>query len=170
MLESLWEGGSFLSRTCRTKKEIETLRLKKPVERLHNLVAATGDVFFFNFFQILHHLIILLPCRFGKIGQHAVADIFTGIAQCISQILGIDVFQELSLHRFNERFGQFTASAIQRISDDYDGDAANIWSDNPSSCAVVRRMLEFYGAGIKVAKMTANILARDFRVLFHDFL
>ncbi|WP_083773167.1 hypothetical protein [Methanolacinia petrolearia] len=107
-----------------------------------------------------------IPCQISeKIGGYAFKSFLK-----TSKEEFINIFQELSLHCFNERCGRTTSLVIQRIAEEYDGNAANIWSDNPSSCAVVRRMLEFYGAGIKVATMTANVLARDFRVPMSDMV
>lgn len=72
------------------------------------------------------------------------------------------------LHRYPEQMGKNIAEAIKRIVTVYDGDASNIWSDNPSSALVTYRFLQFRGIGPKLASMAANILAREFKVSFAD--
>jgi endonuclease III len=79
------------------------------------------------------------------------------------------IFSANKLHRFNDTMASVFHSAIQRINNQWDGNAGNIWSSNPSSSAVVYRFLEFDGSGIKISTMAANILARRFRVPFSDY-
>jgi endonuclease III len=73
------------------------------------------------------------------------------------------------LHRFPERMGLYFFEAIARISSEYQGDAARIWNDEPSSAQLVYRFLQFSGVGPKIATMAANILARDFKVPLRDY-
>lgn len=67
-------------------------------------------------------------------------------------------------HRFCAPMGKILYRATQRVANDYDGDASRIWSDRPASARLVRRFLEFDGAGPKIATMAANILVRGFRI------
>ncbi|MDP6599697.1 MAG: iron-sulfur cluster loop [Candidatus Poribacteria bacterium] len=80
-----------------------------------------------------------------------------------------NIFSRKKLHRFNEIMSEIFYGAIVDIRDKYDGNAANIWSNTPSSAAVVYRFLEFKGCGIKISTMAANILARQFRIPYSDY-
>lgn len=81
-----------------------------------------------------------------------------------------DAFSEPSpLHRFPETMSDNVYDAIQVIDSRYQGSAANIWKGTPPSAEVVLRFLAFRGVGPKIATMAANILARDFKVLFSDY-
>jgi len=73
------------------------------------------------------------------------------------------------LHRFVDTMSGLFHAGVQRITNNYSGDAARIWDGNPSSAEVVYRFLEFDGAGPKIATMAANILARDFKIKFADY-
>lgn len=74
-----------------------------------------------------------------------------------------------SLHRYPEMMGLYIHSAVQRVAEQYGGDARRIWSGRPSSATVVYRFLEFQGVGPKIATMAATILARHFRIKFSDY-
>jgi len=82
----------------------------------------------------------------------------------------IEIFKRKSLHRFNETMDINFYLATRKIHNNYQDDASNIWKDNPRSATIVRRFLEFNGVGIKIATMTANILARDFKVPMEDYI
>jgi endonuclease-3 len=72
------------------------------------------------------------------------------------------------LHRFCPTMSGYLHSAIIRIRNSYEGNAANIWRDRPSSYAVMYRFLEFDGVGVKIASMATNILARSFKIPMAD--
>ena len=79
------------------------------------------------------------------------------------------IFSQKKLHRFNDTMAKIFHDAIIDFKDKYNGNAANIWNNKPSSSAVVYRFLEFNGSGIKISTMAANILARQFRIPFSDY-
>jgi len=79
-----------------------------------------------------------------------------------------EIRREPCLHRFHEEMAKSLHSAIQRIRENYSGDASNIWSDKPASATLVYRFLEFDGIGPKLATMAANILVRNFRIEVSD--
>ncbi len=81
----------------------------------------------------------------------------------------IKIFEENKLHRFNKISAEIFYEAIQRIINVYNGDVSLIWKNKPSSAKVVYELLKFKGCGIKIATMTANILARQFKVEFSDY-
>ncbi|MCD6283990.1 iron-sulfur cluster loop [bacterium] len=93
-----------------------------------------------------------------------------------SKLLGLNliqlkkIFRKRNLHRFNDIMAENFYLVIQKIHKDYKDDASNIWKNKPKSATVVRRFLEFPGAGIKIATMAANILAREFKIPMQDYI
>ena len=108
----------------------------------------------------------LIPYRISQ----ALGGFSFGVLQTLSleKIRGL-LTEPQPLHRFPEKMSHNLHSAIELIATAYDGDAARIWSDSPSSAEVVRRFLRFRGVGPKIATMAANILARDFKIPFADY-
>lgn len=74
-----------------------------------------------------------------------------------------------SLHRLVDTMAHYFYLAVQRIWNNYAGDAARIWTGKPPSAEVVFRFLEFDGVGPKIGNMAANILARGFGIPFSDY-
>jgi len=60
-------------------------------------------------------------------------------------------------------------STIQKIHNDYNDDTSNIWKYKPKSASLIKRFLQFQGAGIKIATMSANILVREFKIKLDDY-
>ncbi len=79
------------------------------------------------------------------------------------------IFKEEKIPRFWERKAKYFYNAIQKIKNEYSGDASKIWANNPDSCTVIKRFLEFDGVGRKIATMAANILARDFKIKMKNY-
>jgi endonuclease III len=81
----------------------------------------------------------------------------------------IQMFNQGHYHRFNDTAASDFYYAVQKIKNDYEGNARKIWEGNPSSAKVVSRFLEFKGMGIKIATMATNILARQFKIPMSDY-
>jgi hypothetical protein len=75
------------------------------------------------------------------------------------------IFDKERLHRFRKNImPTIFLRAIERISNSYSDNANNIWTKNPPCARVIRRFLEFDGAGPKIATMATNILVRQLKV------
>lgn len=107
----------------------------------------------------------MIPCK--------IKDILGGFEFSMLEEKSVDEWKELfatySLHRFNDIMAEVFYEAIQTIKNEYNGDASQIWANNPSSASVVYRFLQFKGVGIKIATMATNILARQFKIPFSDY-
>jgi endonuclease III len=87
----------------------------------------------------------------------------------INEARYVKIFNREKLHRFNNDMASVFYNGVQKIKRDYQGNAALIWSGEPGSATVVSRFLEFHGAGIKIANMAANALARKYKIRFSDY-
>ena len=81
----------------------------------------------------------------------------------------INIFNKKRLHKNNTIMANVFYEGIQYIKEEYNGDVSKIWRDKPSSKSVVRRFLGFYGCGIKIATMAANMLVTNFKIPFSDY-
>lgn len=92
----------------------------------------------------------------------------------MKKLLSISIEEYKALFETNELHTNYTEmskvfyEAIQKIHKDYNDDASNIWNNKPDSATLIRRIREFYGAGPKIASMTANILVRQFGIELSD--
>ena len=107
----------------------------------------------------------IIPCIIGKEIGSIHFNSFASVT--LPQLQKI--FKKHKLHRFNDTMAKNLFSGIKLIETKYGKDASNIWKDNPTSAAVIRRFLEFPGIGIKIATMMANILVRHFKVPMTDY-
>lgn len=76
---------------------------------------------------------------------------------------------EGSFHRYKDKAPVEFYEGVQKIKNDYGGDASKIWSGELYSSEVVRRFSEFYGVGQKISTMATNILAKQFKVPMKDY-
>ena len=107
----------------------------------------------------------LIPYRFQeKLHSFEFARLASLSPDEIHQLMS----QPEALHRLPQVMAGIFYAAIQRIAQQYDGDVSTIWKNSPSSATIVKRFLEFEGAGPKIATMAANILVRDFKIPVSD--
>lgn len=106
----------------------------------------------------------IIPCIIMK---HFGTDIYS--LNSVSENQYAEFFSQHKLHRFNGEMAIVFKSGAKRILDFYAGDAAKIWGNKPSSAKAVYDFLQFKGAGVKIATMAVNILARQFQVEFSDY-
>lgn len=108
----------------------------------------------------------LIPYRISvKIGGFSMERLSTLSRTDVKRLMA----EPEPLHRFVDMMADHFHSAVQRIQNNYAGDAARIWAGQPSSAEVVYRFLEFDGVGPKIGSMAANILAREFKIPFADY-
>ena len=69
------------------------------------------------------------------------------------------------IHRFPSKAAAWISAAARRVVDDYGGNAAALWADEPPAATLRRRFEAFDGIGQKKAAMAVEILASDFGIL-----
>ena len=100
-----------------------------------------------------------------KIGEFSIGKLNSFTEPEINRLMS----EPNPLHRFIDQMSGYFHKTVQRIVEEYDGDASRLWKGSPSSAEVVYRFLEFDGVGPKIGSMAANILARDFKITFEDY-
>jgi endonuclease III len=75
-----------------------------------------------------------------------------------------EIFREPPRLRYPPTFARWTQLACERVCEFYDGDASNIWNDNPRDWDLYLRFADFKGISQKKASMAMNGLVRDFGV------
>ncbi|MDJ0791050.1 MAG: hypothetical protein QNJ71_04050 [Acidimicrobiia bacterium] len=63
-----------------------------------------------------------------------------------------------AIHRFPNQTSGFVIDGARRVIDSYDGDASNVWADEPTARDLQRRLIEFKGISQKKAAMAVEIL------------
>ena len=72
------------------------------------------------------------------------------------------------LHRFPATMAEVVYRGLRRIAEHHEGDASQLWCGSPPSASIILGFLGFYGAGVKIASMAANILVRDLKIPVAD--
>lgn len=108
----------------------------------------------------------LIPYRFIKDNQLGSFS-FEALRDVSSQLVA-DWMSNPPKHRFHRKMGKNFYAGIQKIDQDYAGDAAQIWRGNPSAETVKQRFQDFKGVGSKIANMSTHILVHRFKVPLSD--
>ena len=69
-----------------------------------------------------------------------------------------------ALHRYVNNVPDWLIAAAQKLLAEYDGDASNVWNDQPTATDLISRLDAFKGIGPKKAAMATQMLLRDMRV------
>jgi len=72
-------------------------------------------------------------------------------------------------HRYYKQLARDYPLALQKLKNEYESRADNIWKNKPSSYTVMIRLRDFSGVGPKIASMTLDILVRNFKVELGDY-
>jgi endonuclease III len=108
----------------------------------------------------------LIPYRFIK--DNYLGTFFFEALRGVSSQLVADWMSNPPKHRFHRQMGEIFYAGIQKIDQDYAGDASQIWRGNPSAETVKQRFQDFKGAGSKIANMSTHILVHRFKVPLSD--
>ena len=106
---------------------------------------------------------ILIKREIGSMDFSDIYELLT-IEHCVNIIVNT------IHHRYGKRQAEYLRNAIERIHDEYNSNISNLWMNNPSSSKVVAGFLQFDGCGIKIATMIPNILYRNFKISFSDYI
>lgn len=80
----------------------------------------------------------------------------------------VKVFIANNLHRYPAKMARIFYNTLEHIESAYEGNAARIWNDGPSSAALIKRFLQFDGMSVRTASKAANMLFRDFKIKLSD--
>ena len=73
-----------------------------------------------------------------------------------------------ALHRYPKNIAKYLHSACNKLVNNYNSDARNIWENNETAKEIVRRLEEFNGISHKKAALGTMLLVRDFNIDIHD--
>lgn len=69
-----------------------------------------------------------------------------------------------AIHRFPNQTTGYVVDGARKVIDEYGGDAANVWNDEPTARELQRRLWQFKGISQKKAAMAVEILFAQFGV------
>ncbi|MGL4617249.1 MAG: hypothetical protein ACRCUM_03340 [Mycoplasmoidaceae bacterium] len=81
----------------------------------------------------------------------------------------VDLFVENKITDNPEKNAKLIFEMITKINLEYNGQAINIWNDNPSSQELKRRTLEFKGMNARKANLLALVLVNKFKVKLSEY-
>jgi endonuclease-3 len=93
---------------------------------------------------------------------------FEDLASLSASEIALAMSSPEPLHRYSGTMADVVYRGLQRIAEQYAGDASTLWAGNPPSAALILGFLGFYGAGVKIASMASNILVRELKVPVSD--
>ena len=102
------------------------------------------------------------------LGQRVGSVAFDDLAALSAEQIALAMIEPEPLHRYPAMMAEVVHRGLQHIAGRYKGDAARLWGGTPSSASIILGFLGFYGAGIKIASMAANILVRELKIPVSD--